>query len=337
MEQRQSIIRGVGVHRMKKLLLCLLFLHSLFANQTLLDEYRLNGLENIEQYLDKELTKKEYWQEHLKNKDLNFGLIQHYNALLVCDKNNSTLKLYKKDSKNHFAFITKYNAFTGKNKGDKQNEGDLKTPVGIYNLTKKLNKLDPFYGPLAFVTSYPNLYDRYQNKNGHGIWIHGLPIDQKRDSFTKGCIAIGNDALVCLDKDIALKKTLVLIFENSQYPKTKPSHIAAISSWLYSWLYAWKYNDIEKYLSCYNQNFKRFDGKNLKEFARYKRAVFAQKQKKQIEFKDINIIPYPSHPKLYQITFYEVYKSNTYRFEGYKELLVTFDSQNNQISIISEK
>ncbi|CAI6147276.1 MAG: hypothetical protein SPLUMA1_SPLUMAMAG1_01934 [uncultured Sulfurimonas sp.] len=59
---------------------------------------------------------------------------------------------------------------------DKIREGDLRTPIGVYKLVKKLSKVDSFYGPLAFATSYPNSYDKYLGKNGSGIWIHGLPL-----------------------------------------------------------------------------------------------------------------------------------------------------------------
>ena len=93
----------------------------------------------------------------------------------------------------------------------KKKEGDLKTPLGIYELTKKISKLDSFYGPLAFVTSYPNIYDKFRGKNGSGIWIHGLPTEQKRDEFTKGCIAINNSNLETLDKYININSTMLII------------------------------------------------------------------------------------------------------------------------------
>ncbi len=61
----------------------------------------------------------------------------------------------------------------------------MKTPEGVYELTSKLTKLDSFYGPLALVTSYPNTFDKAMNKKGHGIWIHGMPLDEKEKSLLK--------------------------------------------------------------------------------------------------------------------------------------------------------
>ncbi len=52
-------------------------------------------------------------------------------------------------------------------KGDKKTEGDLRTPIGVYDLVKKISNVDEFYGPLAFVISYPNIYDRYKENTSH--------------------------------------------------------------------------------------------------------------------------------------------------------------------------
>ena len=79
-------------------------------------------------------------------------------------------------------------AFTGKYDGDKVSAGDRRTPIGIYNLTQKLSTVDPFYGPMAFVTSYPNLYDRIRGKSGDGIWIHGLPLPAIETTLPKGVL-----------------------------------------------------------------------------------------------------------------------------------------------------
>ncbi|MCW9026916.1 MAG: L,D-transpeptidase family protein, partial [Thiovulaceae bacterium] len=194
---------------MKLIIFILLITLNLTAHD-FLDEYRLNGISGIEKQFDSELTKREYWDNLLENKDTRFGYAESYTSFLICDKNSSTLTIYKLDENNTFVKKKKYDAFTGKINGDKQKEGDLKTPVGIYRIKDRLSKdtkLDPFYGPLAFVTNYPNLYDKIRGKNGSGIWLHGLPINQERDDFTKGCIAIDNQSIECLDRNINIEKT----------------------------------------------------------------------------------------------------------------------------------
>ncbi|MCD6433954.1 MAG: L,D-transpeptidase family protein, partial [Sulfurimonas sp.] len=218
---------------MKTLFLVLISL-SLCANEALTN-YRISGIAEIEKQMDLRLTKKEYWSEYLKNIDTSFGYIESYSSLLTCDKRNSTLQLYKQDENSTFRFKKEYNAFTGKREGDKIEEGDLKTPVGIYRITKKIKKLDSFYGPLAFVTSYPNSYDKFRGKNGHGIWIHGLPTKQIRDEYTKGCIAINNSNIECLDKKINIEETLLIINEKEILKNTSKNILSSILSQLYLW------------------------------------------------------------------------------------------------------
>lgn len=317
--------------------LILLLVGDLFASQTnLLSQYRTKGIYGIQKLLDRELTQTSYWKHYLQDKNTTFGYIESYDNILTCNKERSKLYVYRKEqNSSNFLLKREYNAYTGKNAGDKKNEGDLRTPVGIYELTQKIHKIDPFYGPLAFVTSYPNTYDKYQGKTGQGIWIHGLPIDQKRDEYTKGCIAIGNKNIECLDKNIDINKTILLINSNVVVKKTSKKHLANILSDLYSWRFAWIYNDIHTYLNFYAEDFKRFNGMNKEEFTRYKTRVFAKNETKTIRFNDINILPYPGNNPIYRITFYEYYQSDSFSFQGQKELIVRYI--NNKIQIVTEQ
>lgn len=321
-----------------KILLILLINISIFASD-ILTSYRINGIESIEKQMDLELTKEEYWNEYLANKDTSFGYIESFSNVLTCDKGNSTLNLYSTDQNKTFKFIKEYGAFTGKQKGDKVKEGDLKTPIGIYEIVKKLSKetnLDTFYGPLAFVTSYPNIYDSYRGKNGSGIWIHGLPIEQERDEFTRGCIAINNPNIEGLDKSIDITKTLLIINDSKIERNISKNTLASILSQLYHWRYTWIYSDIDNYLNFYAPEFVRSDGMNIDSFKNYKTRVFKKIEKKIIIFSDINVVPYPNSANVFQITFKEVYKSDTFEFNGNKTLIVKVD-ENKKIKILTEK
>ncbi len=289
--------------------------------------------------MDSELSQVSYWSEFLKDKDTTFGYLESYSNVLTCNKKNSTLNLYSTDQNKKFKFRKEYSAFTGKKKGDKIKEGDLKTPIGIYNIVKKLSKetkLNSFYGPLAFVTSYPNLYDSYRGKDGSGIWIHGLPTEQKRDEFTRGCIAINNPNIECLDKNIDITKTLLIINSDKVKRDISKKTLASILSQLYTWRYSWLYNDIDTYLGFYAYEFIRSDGINFGTFRNYKTRVFKKIEKKSITFKNIDIIPYPNSENIFQITFKEFYKSDTFEFTGNKILIVKID-ENQKIKILTEK
>ena len=313
----------------------LLFIHASIFADDLLTDYRLHGIDNIEKQMDSELAKTEYWNSYLKNINTTFGYIESYSNILTCNKDNSTLCVYVKDSNNSYKLKKEYSAYTGKNKGNKVKEGDLKTPIGIYNLTKKISKVDPFYGPLAFVTSYPNSYDKYLGKNGHGIWIHGLPLNQERDTFTKGCIAIQNDSIECLNKNIDITKTLLLINQNKVKKDISKKKLSTLLSQLYKWRYSWLYNDIEGYLDFYDEDFIRFDGMKYQTFVNYKKRIFKKQEKKKIIFTYINVIPYPGTPNLYKISFKEFYSSKSFEFTGDKVLMAKLID--NKIKILTEK
>jgi len=313
----------------------LILLHSsLFANSFLTD-YRINGIKNIEKKMDKKLAQTEYWNRYLKNLDTQFGYIKSFETILTCNKKTSTLNVYFKKEDNAFKLKKEYSAYTGKNKGDKFIEGDLKTPVGLYNLTKKISNVDPFYGPLALVTSYPNTYDKYKGKNGHGIWIHGLPTDQKRDTFTKGCIALQNPSMECLNKNIDITKTLLIISEKRVKKNVSKKVLSTILAQLFEWRYSWIYNNVENYLNFYSNKFIRYDGLTHDGFVTYKRRIFKKQEAKTIIFTKLNVIPYPDSSDLYKISFNEFYQSKSFTFTGSKILIVKL--QNNKIKILTEK
>jgi len=310
---------------MIKLCLILLFSSYLFAN-SLLQNYKDYGIESVQRELDYELTDISFWNKYLKNKDLSFGYIEQYNSILTCDKESSKLNLYQKSKNNNFKLKKNYSAFTGKYKGDKIKEGDRRTPIGVYKLTEVIDKLDSFYGPLAFVTSYPNIYDTYKGKNGSGIWIHGLPENQKREKYTKGCIAIDNNNIKNLYKDIDITNTVLIINPDKNLKKVNKQDMAIILSELYRWRYSWIYNDVNQYLDFYSKDFIKSNGARIDSFKIYKKRIFSKNEKKSIIFKNLNVIPYPNTSNTYKISFTEIYKSDSMEFIGEKILMVKLNA-----------
>jgi len=323
-----------NVNKLFKTAMIIIFTNVLlFANESL-DNYRINGIDNIAKIMDEELTRESYWSEYIKDKDTKFGFTEEYSSILYCDKNKSTLSLYVKNKENKYEFVKEHSAYTGKNNGDKAEEGDLKTPIGIYRIIDKLSKdknLDSFYGPLAFVTSYPNIYDRFQGKNGHGIWIHGLPTEQTRDTYTKGCIAIENENIECLEGKINYKETLLIIDEQTTPKISSKETLSLLLSELFKWRYAWLYSDTDTYLDFYTPDFVRDDGMKYPEFKRFKTRVFQKSEKKTIIFQNISIVPYPNLTNVFKITFKEMYRSDTFRFTGDKTLMIKLEDKKMKI------
>jgi murein L,D-transpeptidase YafK len=302
-----------------------------------MDLYRFEGPSAAAAQMEKLLCSKNYWLERLHNKDVKWGYYESADDLLVCIKKEKILEVLKNEN-GKFKQIDKIGVLTGLD-GQKEKEGDLRTPIGVYTIKAVIDNVESFYGPFAFVTSYPNMLDRIENKDGHGIWIHGMPIDGKRDNNkTKGCIVMNNAMLEKLKNEINYQKTYLLISENAPFTSDK-EEISEILAFIYRWRNAWKNSDFEKYKTFYAKDFKKPDGTDLKQFFNYKKRVFENKkhQKVEIYFSDINIIPYQNIKgvKLFRIDMYEKYLSNSYKFRGKKELYVRFGPDG--LKIIAEK
>lgn len=323
---------------MKKILLFFLFLCVMNANEgKLMQLYLDKGIDAVEKELEKNLSNKDFWLKYLDGKDVKYGLYSEKAMLVNVNKENKNMVVYEYND----GILTKKFAqevLTGL-RGDKKVEGDLITPVGFYESLSHFTPEDTYYGPTAFVLSYPNIYDRYQNKTGGGIWIHGYPLegDLRLDTFkTQGCVALTNDLLLDFEKIIGNTKTYVLI--NDSGDKTLSSNDAAIILGdLFAWRYAWQTSNFKDYLSFYDKSFKRYDGLSYDKFASQKKDIFSRGGEKMIKFSKINISPYPTidGKNIFRISFWENYKAGSYSFNGEKNLYVTI--KNGKMQIIVEK
>lgn len=320
---------------MKKLFIVWLTFTIYLCATSLVQTYRKEGLKALELQIEKMLQSQEYWQKYLDDKDIKKGYYEFNTPIVFVDKIAKTMDLYH--NKNYKLSLTSSQEVIVGKMGDKQKEGDLKTPVGVYEIVRRFIPNDSFYGPVSFELSYPNVLDKLDKKNGYGIWIHGFPLNQKkREHLTKGCVAVENDILKKFDKDLGVDKAIVIISEKGDVVATKQDIKILLSS-LYVWKNAWKYNNLEYYLSFYDKDFKRFDGKNLKAFSNMKKIIFSRDEKKTIIFQNIAISPYPNlkEKRFYKISFDEFYKSDNYKFTGKKELYVYI--KDGKMKIVAEK
>ena len=301
--------------------------------------YLNEGLEAVGVELEKQLANKDFWLTELKDKNVSLGYYDSNAAIVVTNKTNKSFKVFfYKDGKLSQEFDEKVGV-TGL-MGDKEVQGDLKTPVGFYELGGKFEPEDQYYGGLAFATSYPNLLDKVNNKTGSGIWIHGYPLDGGRldELKTRGCIALHNDTLRKFSKVVENQSKKFAMTEESEVVRTNADEIALLLASLFAWKDKWRVSDLKAYLEFYDEkDFRRFDKKNFKEFAAMKRAIFAKKEKKTIKFSKINISPYPNlkKQKMFRITFYQDYYTKNHQFRGNKTLYVKLDG--GKMKILAEQ
>ncbi|ANV98711.1 peptidase [Helicobacter enhydrae] len=330
-------------------LLCLLSANTIhaddFATQNLLkivNDYRQARLDRVDQNIQELLEQKEYWINALSLQDTQFGYYEKIEYIFVSNKSKPDLSLYRFDY-GKLTQIGESDALVGSGSGEKKTSGDLTTPLGVYDLTNKLTKLDQYYGPMAFVTSYPNAYDKSLKRTGYGIWIHGMPLNGNRDELnTKGCIAIENEIIKKYEKYINPDQTILIVYENTYTPPSN-QELASILSELYRWKNAWQKNDYERYMSFYSPDFRKSNGTNYEKYAKYKARIFAKKESKSIRLLNINVIPYPNedNEKIFRITFeqkYNAYKKDklSYSSDSQKEIYLTL-KPNGKIAILLEE
>jgi len=311
---------------MRTLLLFLTICSSLSAMGNPLypyvDAYRQEGIGTLEKRLDHILTTKEFWQSKIGDTNITLGWYEKPLDIIVCKKSDKTLVLYHFNGKEYSTKL-KIPIVIGKSDGDKQQQGDLKTPVGIYAIIEKKHDVDPFYGPLAFVTNYPNPLDKTLGKNGNGIWLHGFPPNCPDKNSTKGCIASPNTELLSLDKNLTDYRSSLLMISEDKIPSISKKDIINLLSFIYSWRYDWKYNRLNRYISYYNSDLKSSIG-NFESFKKHKNYIFSKQQKKEILFYNIQITPYPNTlgKKIWRVKMKERYFSDNYKFNGTKLLYI---------------
>ncbi|KYG62679.1 hypothetical protein AZI87_15435 [Bdellovibrio bacteriovorus] len=180
--------------------------------------------------------------------------------VFLVDKEKRKLSVFERNGA-EIKKVEEFPADIGKMGGNKTKRDDHKTPEGIYFLEQRLTQPQiPFslYGGLAFTTNYPNLFDQRQKKTGSGIWLHAIPDSVPLTRGSRGCVVVRNEVIKKLADYVKLRETPILIFDHVNY-LTKGEHEkrrTELSAFVEEWRKSWENQDIEKYMSFYDQDFK---------------------------------------------------------------------------------
>jgi len=109
----------------------------------------------------------------------------------------------------------------GKLGAGKTQVGDMKTPLGIYFITRKIGAKDlkPLYGAGALTLNYPNEWDKQQGHTGFGVWLHGTPPDSyaRVPLASDGCVVLSNPDVRSLMSSTPAGSTPVIITRHVQW------------------------------------------------------------------------------------------------------------------------
>lgn len=233
---------------------------------------------------------------------------------VVVDTSKSRLYVFKNQN-GTLTNIADYYVTIGRNGAEKSREGDGRTPLGVYYITKKLegSKLPDLYGSFAFPLNFPNDWDEKQGSFGHGIWLHGTVSStySRPPKASEGCVVLTNNDLVELGKYLTPGSTPVVIAERIKWvpPQSAEADKDALMKQVDAWRRDWESRNTDQYLRHYASNFTA-NGTKFNDWAAAKRRVNQGKTWINVDLSRISIFEYPGQKQMYMVSFDQNYRSN---------------------------
>ena len=229
-------------------------------------------------------------------------------AILVDKKTNTISVCEYKDGR--YQVLKKYHATLGQVKGDKEEEGDLKTPEGIYTFSSRSTPptLKAKFGVMAYSLNFPNTYDKMAGRTGSNIMLHAtdVPLRLKQNFDSLGCVVVENDQIKEIQPYIRLGLTPILIFSELTDDYMNPGQDVALKTFFESWIKDWESKDLDKYMDHYHSDFSVPGKKDKAAWRAYKGQL--NKQYSSIKIGPEDVLYY-RHPKYSMITFTQNYQS----------------------------
>lgn len=241
-------------------------------------------------------------------------LSPHQTHAIVVDTSQSRLYLF--ENRNGVpVLVDDFYATIGKNGANKLEEGDGRTPVGVYFVTGfiKPDELPDLYGDGAFPLDYPNIWDQRHGRTGYGIWLHGTPSytysRPPRDS--NGCVIVSNRDLNTIAPYMQSGTTPVIIADNLKWLDLDQwrARQTYYDRFVDQWRKDWESRNTDLYLSHYSPSYKGL-GKDYQGWVAYKKRVNGSKAYIQVDITDRSMFLYPGEKGLLVVTFKQDYKSD---------------------------
>ena len=229
---------------------------------------------------------------------------------IAVDASRSRLYLFE-NRKDGMKLVDDYYISVGKLGVEKQEEGDRRTPLGVYFITSQLypNSLTEFYGSGALPINYPNMLDVRRGKTGSGIWLHGTPPDQfsRPPLASDGCVVLANPDLERVLKTVAIRSTPVVIASRITWaaPSQTRSRSGPFESRLNAWRKAKSSGNMLELKSFYADNLS-IDRKSVDGLRPLPTRKIAKKRGGELELKDLSMLHWRDKEETMVVTFGEV-------------------------------
>ena len=212
----------------------------------------------------------------------------------------------------------------GKNGSGKQLQDDGRTPLGVYTVTRTIDdaNLPELYGSGAFPVDYPNAWDRWHQRTGYGIWVHGIPRDKysRAPLSSEGCVSVANEDVDSLKAFVVPGNTRVIFSDDVNWLSSEQlsQQRQSFEQRLEAWRQAWANVDTETYLSFYADEFVT-PQMSRDQFAAHKRRVNANKDFIEVELEQLNMFNYPDGDKIRLVEFVQHYRSSNHNSIDHKQ------------------
>lgn len=236
------------------------------------------------------------------------------NDILIADAGSATMYRFERTRNGVVAVDQRYMSIGTAGAG-KQRAWDRKTPLGVYFITETLDtsKLHDKYGVAAFPLDYPNAWDRYNDRTGYGIWLHGVDHNnpERPPLDTDGCLAIPNEELLQLVDSLQPLVTPVIVAREIEWAET--AEIVAMRSEFRAALNTWRESlargDLFTYLSMYADDF-RYRDMDRDSWASYRYNVFDARKLGSVTLADVFLVADPEVSDLYLSRFTQVLETS---------------------------
>ena len=229
---------------------------------------------------------------------------------IAIDASRSRLYLFQ-NTDTGLKLIADYYISVGKLGTEKNVEGDLRTPLGVYFITSNLNPktLKDFYGSGALPINYPNQLDVKRGKTGGGIWLHGTPPQQysRAPLASDGCVVLANPDLERIIGTVEVRTTPVVIAQNLKWvaPQSLKGDMKSFETALQDWHKAKSSGDINKLTAWYTRDFTSY-GQTLAQWVPAATAELKQQAGRTIELKDLSYLRWTDASDTMVVTFGEL-------------------------------
>jgi murein L,D-transpeptidase YafK len=229
---------------------------------------------------------------------------------IAIDTSRARLYLFENKPEG-LTLIADYYISVGKSGIEKSEEGDLRTPLGVYFVTSNLDpkSLKDFYGAGALPINYPNPYDARRGKTGRGIWLHGTPPSQfsRAPKATDGCVVLANPDLMRIIRTVEVRTTPVVIAPTLKWvaaPSVQPEN-RRFGDVLQAWRAAKASGDLERMLSFYTPEF-QVNGKSRADWTPLLKVELSRARGREVELKDVSVLRWTDSADTMVVTFGEV-------------------------------